>query len=236
MINKTKKTITSATTKLKYISFYHALSLLYGYKEEYFDNFLKNQNQSIKHIRSAVVLHDLSKASKQSHQPTYEYDFDKLIDEENLKEQNKTYNKFDSLYSQFPQAAEKPDKKRIVTKEFLKWATKFGYIHNPFTKHIFDENAKNILFEALSNHKLISNDSRVMPWQWLGNRNQLSYLAKYLKSKRQLGDDCHKALSVYISDTNPTTKKPLKNITGISDKSKEKIKSVADEFIAETSK
>ena len=142
--NDTKITIPKETTKLQYISFYHALALLYGYPERYFYNLLKGKTQSIENIRSAVVLHDPHNHSQKDSEPTYDYDVANLTREEQERELNKTYNRFDSLISQFPDAAEAPCKNKINNKEFLQWASKRGLIYNPSIETVFsDTNEKN---------------------------------------------------------------------------------------------
>ena len=147
IMNDTKITIPKETAKLKYISFYHALALLYGYPERYFYNFLKNQDQSIENIRSAVILHDLPNHSQKDSKSSYDYDAEELIHEEQEKELNKTYNRFDSLISQFPDAAEAPCKNKINNKEFLQWASKRRLIYNQIIKEAFNKKDKNALFK-----------------------------------------------------------------------------------------
>ena len=94
---------------------------------------------------------------------------------------------------------------------------------------------KKTLFKILSKNELIAKAPKSIPWKWDGKRNQLSYLAKHLKAKRKLGNNCHEELVVYIEDPKPNTKKPLKNINEIAGSGDKLIKAIVEEFIKKTS-
>lgn len=106
----------------------------------------------------------------------------------------------------------------INTQEFLKWAVDEGFLINLGVKKLKPAVAEK-LHELLTSGEFITGDFNGI-WQWTGQRNQLSYLAKQLKNKTLLGDDCHKELSVYIKDKNPESQKPLKNFKDPAKKNK----------------
>ena len=92
-------------------------------------------------------------------------------------------------------------------------------------KRTLNEDMAIKLHELLTNAKCISGGFNQI-WAWHFTRNQLSYLAKSLKRKILLGNNCHQELSNYIQDPHPRTKKPLRNIEDPSDKSKTAIDNI----------
>lgn len=113
----------------------------------------------------------------------------------------------------------------IPTQEFLAWAVDKGFLTKLGVRKL-----KPAVAEKL--HKLLTDGGFITggfddKWQWKKQRNQLTYLAKQLKQKHLLGDNCHSDLSVYIQDLKPDTKKPLKNVSDPAAKNR----SLIDEII-----
>ena len=93
----------------------------------------------------------------------------------------------------------------IPSQDFKKWALKKGFI-----TRVFDEKLAKQLYKPLKDAKAIDGEFNEK-WKWNLNRNELSYLAKKLRQKRILGDNCHVQLANLIKDPS-LAKKPLKNI------------------------
>jgi len=111
---------------------------------------------------------------------------------------------------------------RINGLNLVKMAEKNGFFtkqDDRLNKRTLNEDVAIKLHELLTNAKCISGGFNQI-WAWHFTRNQLSYLAKSLKRKLLLGNNCHQELSNYIQDPHPRTKKPLRNIEDPSDKSK----------------
>ncbi len=112
----------------------------------------------------------------------------------------KMYNILDAAYSDSSYT-----EPTIPSQDFKKWALKKGFI-----TRIFDEKLAKQLYKPLKDAKAIDGEFNEK-WKWNLNRNELSYLAKKLRQKRILGDNCHVQLANLIKDPS-LAKKPLKNI------------------------
>jgi len=93
----------------------------------------------------------------------------------------------------------------IPSQDFKKWALKKGFITRTIDKKLAKQ-----LYKPLKAAKAIDGEFNEK-WKWNLNRNELSYLAKKLRQKRILGDNCHVQLANYIQDPS-LAEKPLKNI------------------------
>jgi|SaaInlV_120m_DNA_4_1040238.scaffolds.fasta_scaffold09963_2 hypothetical protein len=124
---------------------------------------------------------------------------------------------------------------KITSEDLIKLAEEHSFFiqeDSRIAKRHIDKNVSKKIYNVLINHDYITGDYDDM-WAWNKSiaRNKLSYFARRLKQKYILGDQCHKELSNYIPDPNPSTKKPLKNITEISPKAIKIIDSIVDEII-----
>jgi hypothetical protein len=124
---------------------------------------------------------------------------------------------------------------KITSKDLIKLAEEHSFFiqeDSRIAKRHIDKNVSKKIYNVLISHDYITGDYDDM-WTWSKSiaRNKLSYFARRLKQKYILGDQCHKELSNYIPDPNPSTKKPLKNITEISPKAIKIIDSIVDEII-----
>lgn len=119
-------------------------------------------------------------------------------------------------------------REHIEVKEFLKWAMENGFLKKPEAEPLPPQ-TKEKLYKLLKNNKLITGNFNDK-WQWIGQRNQLAYLAKRLKQKGILTDSCHQELSFYILDKNPT-RKPLRNIENPAQKKQKVINTVVNDLI-----
>jgi len=95
-----------------------------------------------------------------------------------------------------------------------------------FDEGVLEEHIANKLYALLVNKGFISDESFDNKWQWIKQRNQLSYLAKGLKQKRLLSDSCHQDLAFYILDPKPKTSRPLKNLEHPAEKRKQEVDEV----------
>jgi len=124
---------------------------------------------------------------------------------------------------------------KITSEDLIKLAEEHGFFiqkDSRIAKRHLDKNVSNKIYNALIRHNYITGDyDDIWTWNKSIERNKLAYLARRLKQKRVLGDQCHKELSNYIPDPNPSTKKPLKNIKEISPKAIKIIDSIVDEII-----
>ena len=93
----------------------------------------------------------------------------------------------------------------IPSQDFKKWATDKSFIARTIDKKLAEK-----LYKPLKAAKAIDGEFHEK-WKWNLNRNELSYLAKKLRQKRILGDNCHVQLANLIKDPS-LAKKPLKNI------------------------
>jgi hypothetical protein len=115
----------------------------------------------------------------------------------------------------------------IKGKELMEWMVGNGFLI--VDKEFLNPKTKEKLYKELTNNNLITGELNEK-WQWIGERNKLPYLAKQLRQKRILGDNCHKELSIYILDTNPDIKKPLKNIENPAEKAKNIIDDIVEKL------
>ena len=124
---------------------------------------------------------------------------------------------------------------KITSEDLIKLAEEHGFFiqkDSRIAKRHLDKNVSNKIYNVLISHNYITGDyDDIWTWNKSIARNKLAYLARRLKQKRVLGDQCHKELSNYIPDPNPSTKKPLKNIKEISPKAIKIIDSIVDEII-----
>ena len=110
------------------------------------------------------------------------------------------------------------DNGKITSKNLIKLADEYSF----FTEYI-DFLANRTISEVIMKklHELLIDSGSVTGefydlWQWLEDRNQLSYLAKRLKQMRIFNDNCHQQIKYYIQDPSEA-KRPLKNIKDPSD-------------------
>lgn len=105
------------------------------------------------------------------------------------------------------------DNQKITSKNLIKLADENSF----FTEHIdFLEKRTNSEVIMKKLHKLLIDSGSISGefyelWQWIEDRNQLSYLAKQLKQVRIFNDNCHQQIKYYIQDPSKA-KRPLKNI------------------------
>jgi hypothetical protein len=120
------------------------------------------------------------------------------------------------------------DEDRSIKKdEFLAWAVDKGFLIKQGAR-VLDDNIAKQLHTLLTDNGFIT-DSFNNKWQWRGQRNQLAYLAKQLKQKRLLNDNCHSELLMYIVETNESNR-PLKNAPDPAIKSQEPINNIINEL------
>jgi len=98
---------------------------------------------------------------------------------------------------------------KITSKDFIKLATEESNFFTKPDERLQNRNIDKGTSEKL--HKLLKEDDYITGefnelWQWKASRNQLSYLAKQLKQKRILGNECHKELANYIQDPSKATR------------------------------